>query len=96
MSNVPKTSAIEQYVNDFVKKLRDDHEVTQEYIANIIGVKQAYIANIENPEHKAKYNLKHIDLLAAHFGITPQAFLPKESLIKLEDLKKKEEQTDRK
>lgn len=81
MSEAPNISLIEQYVIDFIRKLRDDKNVTQEEIGNIIGVKQTYIANIESSKSRAKYNLKHIDLLADHFGISPREFLPQKSLV---------------
>jgi transcriptional regulator with XRE-family HTH domain len=77
-----KLSPIEQHVVEFVMKLRAENDLTQEDIGNIIGVKQTFIANIENPTNKAKYNLKHIDLLADHFGISPRDFLPEKSLIR--------------
>jgi hypothetical protein len=46
-------------------------------IGNVIGVEQTFISNIENPGKKAKYNLKHIDLLTDHFGLSPTAFYRK-------------------
>lgn len=80
MEGTSKKYPIEKYVVEFVRKLRIDRHLTQEDIGTIIGVKQTFIANIENPNHKAKYNLKHIDLLADHFGLSPRLFLPEKSL----------------
>lgn len=81
MNDTPNISPIEQFVIDFVRKLRDERDVTQEEIGNIIGVTQTYIANIESSKSRAKYNLKHIDLLADHFGLSPKDFLPGKSLV---------------
>ncbi len=68
---------IEQHVVDFVYKLRIEKNLTQEDIGTIIDVKQTFIANIENPKNRSKYNLNHINKLADHFGLSPQNFLPK-------------------
>lgn len=70
---------IEQYVVDFVIKLRSDNNLTQDDIGTIIDAKQTFIANIENPKNRSKYNLNHINKLADHFGISPQDFLPKKA-----------------
>ncbi|MGN6639742.1 MAG: helix-turn-helix domain-containing protein [Mucilaginibacter sp.] len=83
MEGTSKNYPIEEHVIEFVRKLRIDQHLTQEDIGTIIGVKQTFIANIENPNHKAKYNLKHIDLLADHFGLSPREFLPEKSLSKV-------------
>lgn len=77
-----KMAAIEQYVIDFVIKLRDKHDLNQEDIATILGVKRTFITNVESAKNRAKYNLSHIDKLADHFGISPKDFLPEKSLIK--------------
>lgn len=77
---VTKLDPIEQHVIDFVLKLRKSKKLTQENIAVIIGVGNTFISSIENPKHPAKYNLAHINALADHFGISPQAFLPEKAL----------------
>lgn len=69
-------SKIDQFVVDFVTKLRNDNKLDQEDIGTIIGTTRTFITNIENGESRAKYNLKHINLLADHFGISPRDFLP--------------------
>jgi transcriptional regulator with XRE-family HTH domain len=69
-------SAIEQHVIDFVIDLRNEHDLTQDDIATIIGSKRTFITNIESGKNPAKYNLNHIDKLADHFGLSPKDFLP--------------------
>ena len=69
-------SAIEKFIIDYVYKLRIKNNLTQDDIATIIGVKQPFIASIENPNTRAKYNINHINLLADHFGLSPRDFLP--------------------
>jgi len=76
MSLERNTSAIEQYVIDYVSNLRAKHNLRQEDIATIIGVSRSFIKNVENGKSRAKYNLNHIDKLADHFGLSPKDFLP--------------------
>ena len=75
-------SPIEQYVIDFVRKLRVEKNLTQEDIGNIIEVSRSYIGDIESPNTRAKYNLSHINSLADYFVISPQSFLPAKAIIK--------------
>jgi len=80
MEDKAKLDLIEQHVIDFVRKLRADKQLRQEDIAYIIGVKASFIGNVENLSNPAKYNLKHINIFADHFGISPKDFLPANSL----------------
>ncbi len=73
-------SLIDQYVIDFVRKLRDTSNLSQEEIGNIIGVTRTYITNVESRKHPAKYNLTHINLLAEYFDLSPRDFLPTKTL----------------
>lgn len=70
---------IEQYVVDYVYKIRIEKKLSQTDIANIIGATQAFVAKIENPKERAKYNLNHINALADSWGLSPKDFLPKKS-----------------
>lgn len=73
---------IEQYVIDFVRKLRIEKNLTQADIGYIIGARQSFVANMENQRSRAKYNLNHINKLADHFGMSPKDFLPEKSIFK--------------
>lgn len=73
-------SPIDQYVIDFVRKLRNDKELSQQKLGEIIGISREYVKDIENPKRTAKYNLKHINLLAEYFDISPKDFLPQNAL----------------
>ncbi len=81
MKTTELISQIDQYVIDFVLKLRTDNELSQTDIGNIIEVSRSYIADIENPKRKGKYNLTHINQLADYFNISPRDFLPAKALI---------------
>jgi len=79
MAQETKTSAIEQYVIDYVTDLRIKRRLKQDDIATIIGVGRSFIAKVEDSKHRAKYNLNHIDKLADHFGLSPKDFLPQKA-----------------
>lgn len=68
---------IEQFVIDYVIKLRKKKNLNQEDIATILNVKRTFITNVESAKNRAKYNLAHIAKLADHFGLSPKDFLPK-------------------
>lgn len=72
-------SPIEQYVVDFVLKLRKTKCLTQADIGCILDVGKTFISQVENPGHRAKYNLNHINALADHFDISPADFLPEKA-----------------
>jgi len=76
MNESIRITYIEQFVIDFVVKLRVKHNLNQEDIATILGVKRTFITNVESAKNRAKYNLSHIEKLAEHFGISPKNFLP--------------------
>lgn len=82
MSEAIHISTIEQYVIDYVIRLRRQHNLNQEDIATILGVKRTFITNVESAKNRAKYNLTHIDKLADHFGLSPKDFLPVASTVK--------------
>ncbi len=71
---------IEQYVIDFVRKVRVENKLRQQDIAEILNTSTSFIGNVENFQNPAKYNLKHINLLANYFNISPRAFLPEKAI----------------
>ncbi len=79
MKEQESITPLEQYVIDFVRKLRTDKGLTQLDIANIMGVARTYIGNVENTNATQKYNLRHINALADYFGISPRQFLPEKA-----------------
>ncbi|HEY0175625.1 MAG TPA: helix-turn-helix transcriptional regulator [Pedobacter sp.] len=71
-----KIDPLEQYVIDFVRRLRVENKLKQRDIAAIIDTSPSFVGNIENNNYPAKYNLKHINILADYFNISPTSFLP--------------------
>lgn len=76
MQNQEHITPIDQYVIDYVKKLRLEKDLTQQDIANIIGISRGFVSDIESDNSRAKYNIRHINALADYFGISPKDFLP--------------------
>jgi transcriptional regulator with XRE-family HTH domain len=72
---------IDQYVIDYVRNLRTVNNLLPDDIASILGTTKAFISNAESTNHRAKYNLKHINKLAHYFGLSPKDFLPEKSLL---------------
>lgn len=74
-------SGIEQYIVDYIIKLRVNKNLNQADIGFVIGVTQSFIANVENPRKRAKYNINHINKLADHFGLSPKDFMPAKPIV---------------
>jgi DNA-binding XRE family transcriptional regulator len=66
---------IDQYAIDQSIKLRKRHQMTQKDFAKILNTTSAFIGNVENRKIVARYNLKHLRLLAVYFDISPQYFI---------------------
>lgn len=75
MQEVKKTD-LDLYIINKVKELRLKHNVSQAVLAIKLDVSDAFIGQIENPKHRAKYNLAHINKLAQIFKCSPKDFLP--------------------
>lgn len=69
-------SAIEQYVIDIVREKRQSKGWSQEELAGYMHKSKGFIGDIENPKHRRKFNLNHINILAKVFECSPKDFLP--------------------
>jgi len=74
-------TAIEQYVIDQVKKIRNSKAITQSELATMIGLSSSFIGDVENPTRRAKYNLNHLNKIAEKLDCEFQDFFPKKALI---------------
>jgi len=79
MQDQEHISLIDQYVIDLVRELRDKKELTQQELADAIGLSRSFIRSIESPNSRAKYNVRHINALADYFGMSPREFLPEKA-----------------
>lgn len=73
--------AIEQYIVNYVHKLRLEKKLSQKEIGDILGVDQSFIAKVEKVSDPAKYNVNHINMLAVHFRISPKDFMPSKGFL---------------
>lgn len=54
--------------------------LTQAVLAVKLNVSDAFIGQAENPHHKSKYNIYHINELAKIFECSPKDFIPQEPI----------------
>ena len=67
---------IENHVIQKVKSLRLESKMSQADLAFKLGVSYGFIGRIESEKYPDKYNLNHINKLAAIFNCSPKEFLP--------------------
>lgn len=72
---------LDLYIINKVKELRNKVGMSQAILAVKLEVSDAFIGQIENPKHRAKYNVAHINKLAQIFNCSPRDFLPEKPLI---------------
>ena len=71
-----KKSKLQLHIIDCVKEMRVDNKMSQAVLAIKLGVSDSFIGAVENPKHRAKYNLEHLNELAKIFKCSPKDFLP--------------------
>lgn len=79
MSEAQK-SDIELFVINKVKERREQAKLSQSELAVKLEVSNGFIGQVESPKHPTKYNLNHLDKLAAIFNCSPKEFMPGTSL----------------
>lgn len=79
MGNLENITPIDQYVIDLVKDIRTTKKITQQGLADIMGLSRSFIKDVESATVGAKYNLRHINALADYFGMSPREFLPEKA-----------------
>jgi transcriptional regulator with XRE-family HTH domain len=79
MQNSKKTP-LDLYIIDKVKQMRIAHGISQAVLATKLEVSNAFIGQIEDPNHSSKYNVNHINKLAKIFICSPKDFLPEDPI----------------
>jgi len=51
------------------------HNLTQEQLADIIGISPGYLSQIETPSHPQPLSLKTLFAIADYFKVAPKVFL---------------------
>lgn len=60
--------------------MRVPKDLSQVKLSIVIGLAEGAIGKIENPKERAKYNLRHLNLLAKALKCSPRDFLPEKPL----------------
>ncbi|WP_232373111.1 helix-turn-helix transcriptional regulator [Pinibacter aurantiacus] len=60
--------------------MRLERNISQANLARHLDVSEGFIGNIENPNYRDKYNIKHLNELAKIFKCSPRDFLPEKPL----------------
>lgn len=75
MADIKKTE-LDLYIVQKVKEMRLPHRMSQAVVATKLDLSNGFFAQIENPKHRAKYNIAHLNKLAKIFNCSPRDFLP--------------------
>ncbi len=60
-----------------IKQERESRGLGQKNIANILGISEGHVGNIESSKFPQKYTLKQLDILCRYFKMpTEQLFIP--------------------
>ncbi len=60
-----------------IKQEREARGLGQKNIANLLGISEGHVGNIESPKFPHKYTLKQLNILCEYFKIpTEQLFIP--------------------
>jgi len=73
-----RKSKLDLYVSEQVKRKRLAVGMSQAILAVKLNVSDAFIGQAEQPNHKTKYNLSHLNKIAQIFKCKIQDFLPEE------------------
>lgn len=71
---------IDQFVIDRVREIRLKKGISQSELANQIDLSRGFIGDVENPHHRAKYNLNHLNKIAIAFNCSIRDFFPEKYL----------------
>lgn len=74
-----KKSEYQLHIISKIKQEREARGWGQKYIANILGISEGHVGNIESPKFPQKYTLRQLDTLCKYFKMpTEQLFVPDE------------------
>jgi transcriptional regulator with XRE-family HTH domain len=76
MSSTANTSEIELYIIERVKQMREEAGMTQAQLAFAMELSYGFVGQVESTNHRAKYNLNHINKLAKIFNRDFRDFFP--------------------
>lgn len=71
-------SRLDLYIINRVKELREKKNISQDNLSVRMGFSEKFVGSVENPTLGAKYNIRHLNLLAKSLDCTLWDLLPKE------------------
>jgi|GEM_PF-283677 len=74
------TTDIEQYIIDRVRERRVALGISQIELAQKLNMSDSFVAHVETPKRRAKYNINHLNALARILDCSPRHFLPEHPL----------------
>lgn len=69
-----------------VKKIREDHDISQIKLADILNVSRGLIANVESPRYPHKYTLKQLKIFCDYVAMPLQLLFFKDEEVSIEEL----------
>jgi transcriptional regulator with XRE-family HTH domain len=69
-------SNLDDYIIQKVKQKRIEKGLSQRAFADNLNLSQSFIAHVENPKQRGKYNINHINGFARFFDCSLYEFLP--------------------
>lgn len=75
----PGKSKIDLYVIEAIRRERMAQKISQVSLAFGINKSRGFIAQVENPARRSRYNLQHINDIARYLCVSPRQFLPDEA-----------------
>jgi len=73
-------SVIEQYIIEKVKQKRVELGYTQLDLSQKLEMSDSFIAHVESPSRRAKYNINHLNAIAKIFNCSPREFWPESAI----------------
>jgi len=67
---------IEEYIILQVKRMREERDMSQAELADLMNLSHSFIGQVESGNYKAKYNLNHLNSLAKIFKCKFSDFFP--------------------
>lgn len=69
-------SRLDLYVIERVKKLREEKNISQDSLSVSMGFSEKFIGSVENPRLAARYNIRHLNLVAKALNCSLHDLLP--------------------
>ncbi|HVT83993.1 MAG TPA: hypothetical protein VHD35_02265 [Chitinophagaceae bacterium] len=73
-------SELDLYIIDKVRELRNLREISQTALSQYMELADGFISKVENPKERAKYSIRHLNLLPKILKVSWEELLPAKPL----------------